>query len=125
MHDNFNTVRSRIVHFGNFDLALVVGGEHRIDQFCGRHAEWQFSNDDHRVLLRREFHPGANPHRSATQTIIVVLRIHDPASEEVREQRKRLLAQVGDAGIDQLDEIVRQNLAGQPHGDTFRALRKQ
>ena len=68
---------------------------------------------------------GADPDFAAAQAVVVVGGVHDAAGGEVREQREGLVAQGGDAGVDEFDEIVRQNLAGEADGDAFDALGEQ
>ena len=91
VNEDFDVLGGVILHAGDLDLALVVGGEDGVDQRGGGLAEGELG-DGEEVLLAG-FDPGATFHTAATLAIIILRNVGDAAGGEVGHDLGLLLAE--------------------------------
>lgn len=114
-------VFSRIVFdFLDLYLAFGVGGDDRVDERAGGRAKGNLG--DRQLVLASDLKLRADEDLAATQPVVVVREVGVPSRIKIWVQLERLLLEVGDGSVDDLDEIVRQHLAGEPNRDPFAAF---
>ena len=121
-HD-FALLGGVIVDFLDLDFTFVVTLHDAVDDAARGGSVWYLANNQSFLILLTDTCTDA--HLAATQAIVVVGHVHQAARREVGIECERLVLQVGDGGVDQFVEVMRQELGRQTHGDAFGALRQQ
>ena len=122
MDEDFNLIGGVVVDVLDFDFALRVRGENRINQRFGIRSKRQFCNRQNVLAARFDFR--ANLNFSAALAVVVFGEIRHAASREIGKNPEALALQMIDRRAAEIVEIVRQNLRRQTNGDAFRALRQ-
>lgn len=107
----------------DFDLALFVGRDDRIDQAGSRLAKRKFGDGE--LEFAALFDAGANFDATTALAVVVFGHVGDAAGREVGHELGLFLAQERNAAVEKLDKIVRENLAGKANGDALGTLREE
>ena len=121
--DNLALLGCVVVDLLNLDLTLVVALHDALDDAARGGAVGYLADDKCFLILLTDSR--TNAHLAATQTVVVVGHIHQASRREVGIEGERLIAQIGDGGVDQFVEVMGQELGRQAYGDTFGALCQQ
>ena len=104
----------------DLDFALVIGRHDGVDKAVGGGAEGNFADDERLVVQLLDF--CTDLETSAAFAVIVFAHVDDAARVEVRVQRELAAAQVVDARLAQLLEVVGEDGGGKAHRDAVYAL---
>ena len=107
----------------DLDFALVVGGHDGVDKAIRGSAEGDFADDERLVVQLLDL--CTDLEASAAFAVVVFANVDDAARVEVRVQRELAAAQVVDARLAQLLEVVGEDGGGKAHRDAVHALRQQ
>ena len=123
MHEYLGLGGGDVVDFPYFYFALVVGFQYRVDDDGCRFSVGYFGDGQCALVAFLDFGPYL--YRAAPFAVVVAGDVDESAGLEVGIERERLPLQVGDGGVEQLVEVVRQDFDRQSHGDAFHALCQQ
>ena len=123
LNDDLHLVGRIVVDLADLDLALFVGLDDRLlDRLGGRRIG--DLGDGQRALVDLR-NAGADLHGAAAQTVVVAAHVGHAARREVGPELELASLEMGDAGVDELHEVVGQNLRREAHGDAVRPLGEQ
>ena len=123
VHNHFDLVGGVVLDLFDLDLALVVGLKDAVNQRPRRHAVRHLSN--HQRLAVHLVDARTHPHAVAAKAVVVVLHVRHPSRREVRVELEALVLVVSDARVDELNEVVGQDFAGQTHGNPVHPARQE
>ena len=123
VHHHFDLIGGVVLNLLDFDLSLVVGFENAVNQRSRGHAVRNLPN--HQRLAVHLVDARTHSHAIAAETVVVILHVRHPACREVRVELEAFVLIVGNASVDQLDEVVRKDFAGQTHGNPIHPTRQQ
>ncbi len=107
----------------NLDFSFIGRRHDAFHQVPRRGAEGNFGD------AQKTFFLGGNarPHSQSTtpQAVAILAGIHDAPGREIGHKSEGFVAENRNAGIDELDEIVRQDLACKTHSNSLHALGQQ
>ena len=115
MNHHLHLVGGVVFHFFDLDLALVVGFQNAVNQRTRSDPVRHLT--DHQRLVVQLVNPGTHAHPVPPEAVVVVFDIRHAPRRKVRIKFESLVLVVRNARIDEFDEVVRQNLACQPHGN--------
>ena len=123
MHQNLNIFGGIILDPRDLDLPLVVGIDDGIHHPAGRCPKRNRANP--KQLGFHDLNLRTHPDFSSPKSVTIVADINQSTGRKIGHEIKGFLSQDRDAGVDQLDEIMRQNLTRQSHRNSLHTLRKE
>ena len=97
-----------VIDLAEFDFAFFLSFQDGISQRAGGGSKGYFS--DCKGFIINFFNLCSNLHGSAAGAVVIAADVDESARREVRIERKFLAAKIGNAGVKQLIEVMRQNL---------------
>ena len=121
--EDIHLVGGDVVYLLELDLALVLGIHNGLDKDAGGLSVRNFGYGDGTLVYLLDFRPDL--YASASLALIVFRAVGIASRREVRIDFVRFFPKYLYGSVDEFVEVMRKNLRGHTHTDTFRTLCKQ
>ena len=123
MDEDIHLVGGDVVYLLELDLALVLGIHNGLDKDAGGLSVRDLGYGDGTLVYLLDFRPDL--YDSASLALIVFRAVGIASGREVRIDLVRFVLKYLYGSVDEFVEVMRKNLRGHTHTDTFRTLCKQ
>ena len=124
INDDFNVFGGLVNDFFDFDFTFFGGFQDGFYEVACRRAKRYFL-DQKLFFIRRNGNSCAHPYFSTAFSSVVIGHIYHPCGLEIGQNIGWASFQHINTRFNEFDKIMRQNLGGQAHRDSFNALCQQ